>query len=313
VSYILAHWTASWPVLGIVAAVVAVHAVGLRLLWRAGLAAAGRRDLARQAAAFYGGVATVLLALVSPVAHWALIFIWVRSVQDLLLAVVAPGLIVLGAPGRPLAQALRRRRAPARPGGAGDRPPAAARAPWWLAWPAAVTVVFNVVWLGWHLTGPYDLATANPALRYAQWVTYTGAGIWLWLQLIGSGGSSPAAAPMRRLALVVGTAVADTILGMALVFGSGVVYPAYRGAAHHVLSVVADQQVGGAVLWMGMLPPLIVVTLALFLGWLEREESDELSRDLDRLVSRAPGARPAWAGSRRPAWSARSGYRRPTI
>jgi cytochrome c oxidase assembly factor CtaG len=124
-------------------------------------------------------------------------------------------------------------------------------------------------------------------------------------------------APMRGLALLVATAAADTILGMALVFGSGLVYPAYRAAGHHLLSVVADQQIGGAVLWTGMLPPMIIATVALLLGWLEREECDELSRELDRLTGQAPAAgippqagRPAWASS---GWAARAGCRRPTF
>jgi cytochrome c oxidase assembly factor CtaG len=129
-----------------------------------------------------------------------------------------------------------------------------------------------------------------------------------WLQLIGSRASSP---PLRRLALLVGTAAADTVLGMVLVFGSGIVYPAYRGAGHHALSVLSDQQVAGAVLWIGVLPALIIAALALINGWLDAEESDELSRDLDRVLGRAP-AMPTASGQRKVVWHARSGYRRPT-
>ena len=322
-SYVLAHWSPVWWVLAIWVAVVAVHLVGLGRIRREDL---GRRELAWRAAAFHGGLLAVLLALVSPLAYWSLTFIWVRSIQDLLLALVAPALIAGGAPGRPLASGLRRPAGSvAHPADALDRPPAPPRARWWLAWPVAITVAFNVVWLGGHVPALYDLAATNPAVRYAQYVTYLGAGILFWLQLIGSGGPSPAAAPMRRLALLVGTAAADTVLGMVLVFGSGLLYPAYRGAGHHQLSVVADQQVGGAVLWVGMLPPLIIASMALLLGWLEHEESDELSRELDRLTGQTPVAgspplagRPTWAGSGRArpgkaAWPTRPGYRRPTI
>jgi cytochrome c oxidase assembly factor CtaG len=292
-SYVLAHWSPGWVVLAIWAAAAAAHLC----VWR---------DGAWRSAAFHGGLLAVLLALVSPLAYWSLTFIWVRSIQDLLLAVVAPALIMLGAP-------LRLRS----PGARGTRGS--------LAGPVAVTLAFNVVWLGGHVPALYDLAAANTAARYVQWAAYLAAGIVFWRQLIGPGRSGPAVdmaqvAPMRRLALLVATAAADTILGMVLVFGSGLVYPAYRGAGHHVLSVVADQQVGGAVLWMGMLPPLIIATVALVLGWLEHEECDELSRELDRLTGQTPAAgsppqarRPAWASSARAAWPARAGYRRPTF
>jgi cytochrome c oxidase assembly factor CtaG len=279
-SFVLAHWSPVWPVL----AIWVVLAAG-----RMAFGARGSRVLA-----FQGGLLVALFALVSPLAYWSLIFIWVRSIQDLLLGVVAPALIVLGRP---------------------DRAPAAAkRTPWWLRAPVAVAVVFNLIWLGWHLPALYDLAATSTAARYLEFATYLAAGTLFWLQLFGSGRSAPAAPPMRRLQLLVGTVVADTILGMVLVFGSGVIYPVYRGAEHRVLTVVADQQVGGAVLWMGMLPPLIIASVALLLRWLDQDESDELSRDLDRLTAQAAPAagRMAWASSGRGAWLTRSGDRRPT-
>ena len=165
---------------------------------------------------------------------------------------------------------------------------------------------FNAIWLGSHVTALYDLAASNATFRYLESACYLGAGIMFWLQLIGSRASSP---PLRRLTLIVGTAAADAVLGMVLVFGSAVVYPAYRGAGHHALSVLSDQQVAGAVLWMGVLPVLIIAALALINGWLDAEESDELSRDLDRVLGRAP----VTTGRPKTAWHARSGYRRPTI
>ena len=243
---------------------------------------------AKERVALLGGLLLVVLALVPPLGHYARLYIWVRSIQDLLLAFIAPALIVVGAPWEALA------RRPARSGGR------------WLAQPVATVVAFNVIWLGSHVTALYDLAVSNTTFRYIEVICYLGAGILFWRQLIGSRASSP---PLRRLALIVGTAAADAVLGMVLVFGSAVVYPAYRGASHHALSVVSDQQVAGAVLWMGVLPVLIIAALALINGWLKAEESDELSRDLDRVLGRAP----VTPGPPKAVWHARSGYRRPTI
>jgi putative membrane protein len=279
-SFVLDHWSPVWPVLAI------------WVVLAGGQLAFGTRGA--RAWAFQGGLLVAAFALVSPLAYWSLVFIWVRSIQDLLLGVVAPALIVLGLPHRP--------------------PSAAMSAPWWLRAPVAVAVVFNIVWLGWHVPALYDLGATNTAVRYVEFATYLAAGTLFWLQLFGSGRSAPATPPMRRLQLLVGTVVADTVLGMVLVFGSGVFYPVYGGAEHRVLTVVADQQVGGAVLWMGILPPLIIASVALLLRWLDQDESDELSRDLDRLTTQAAPAagRMAWASSGRGAWLARSGDRRPT-
>ena len=70
----------------------------------------------------------------------------------------------------------------------------------------------------------------------------------------------------------------------------GVLYPVYANSAHHLMTVLDDQQLSGAVLWMGMLLPLIVAGVALLLEWFSNEESAELSAGLDRLL--AP--RSAW-------------------
>src|SRR5215469_15313649 len=97
---VASHWPANAAALAAVGVVAAVHARGT-------LAIAGdahRRDegvprgLGREAVFFYAGLLVVLLALVSPIGYWSQSYIWVRSVQDVLLANVAPALIVLGGP-----------------------------------------------------------------------------------------------------------------------------------------------------------------------------------------------------------------------
>jgi putative membrane protein len=313
--YILKHWSPAWPVLAVWTIVVAVHLFGLLRLGRAEAAQPGEHAqrrvarLRREAAVFYIGMLVVLIALVSPVAYWAQVYIWVRAMQDLMLAFVAPGLLVLGAPWLVLASALPGRVRSGTVDRDADR--AAGSRRWWLAWPLAVVIAFNVAWLGWHVPVLYDASARDGAARYAEYACFLGIGVAFWLQLIGSRPSSPVLPPLKRLKFLVATVAADTILGMMLVFGSAVVYHAYGGPAHSVLSVVSDQQVAGAVLWMGVLPPLIIGAVALLHTWLENEESDELSRDLDRVLGR-----PEAAVERTQAhglWHARPGYRRPMI
>ena len=97
---VVSHWSANTAVLAVVAIVVAVHARGLR-----GVAADARRrgegtrrGMGWEATACYGGLLVVILALLSPLAYWSASYIWVRSLQDVLLANVAPVFLVLGAP-----------------------------------------------------------------------------------------------------------------------------------------------------------------------------------------------------------------------
>jgi cytochrome c oxidase assembly factor CtaG len=196
---------------------------------------------------------------------------------------LAGGLAGAGPPGRAVAGWLRAARRRSRRGAPGQ--PAGPARPWWLTRPALVAVAFNLAWCGWHLPVLFDLALTSRIGYAAEVVCYLGLGIAFWLVLIGSAPMSPRLTPLHRVTLVFGTVAVDTVLGMVLVFGSGLLYTAYPGGAHHVLSVVADQQVAGAVLWMGLLPTFIVVAVALFLRWLNDEEAAELTAGLDRLLA----------------------------
>ena len=284
---ITSHWSANAAALAAVAVVAAVHLRGT-------IAVAGEarrrgegvpRGLWREAVLFYAGLFVVLLALVTPIGYWSQRYIWVRSVQDVLLANVAPALIVLGGPWLALRRGL-------------GFPPAgvsssarALPAPGWARLPVFAVIAFNVVWVGWHIPVLYDAALRHPAVYAAQIICYLGLGILLWLQFIGSRPLSPALTPLRRVALVAGTITVGTLLGMVLVFGYGLAYPAYLGAGHHVQSVIYDQQTGGAVLWVLILPAYVTVGIALLIRWLNDEESQALADGFDRLLK---PAKPAW-------------------
>jgi putative membrane protein len=291
---VVSHWSANAAVLAVAAVVVAVHARGLR-----GVAADARRHgegpprgMGWEAVACYGGLLVVLLALLSPLAYWSASYIWVRSLQDVLLANVAPVFLVLGAPWLVLRRGLEFRRPPAVDAG---RPQAADAAPRPVAGRVRLAVgtviAFNVAWCGWHLPLLYDAALRYPVVYAAEVVSYLGLGVAFWLVLIGSRPVSPVLAPLRRVMLLAGTVVVGTLLGMMLVFGYGVAYPSYIGAGHHVLSVVYDQQTGGAVLWVLVLPVYVTAGVALLIRWLKDEEAQALSSGLDRLLK---PAKPAW-------------------
>ena len=295
---VVSHWSANAAVLAVVAVVVAVHLRGLH-----GVAADARRQgegtprgMGWEATAFYGGLLVVILALLSPLAYWSASYIWVRSLQDVLLANVAPVFLVLGAPWLVLRRGLEFPRLPA---GEAGRPQAADAAPRPVArrvrLAVGTVIAFNVAWCAWHLPLLYDGALRYPVVYAAEVVSYLGLGVAFWLVLIG-GPLSPVLPPLRRVMLLAGTVVVGTLLGMVLVFGYGVAYPSYLGAGKHLISVVYDQQTGGAVLWVLVLPVYVTAGVALLIRWLKDEEEQALTSGLDRLLKPA-----------KPAWPSRSG------
>ena len=287
---VVSHWSANAAVLAVAAAVAAVHVRGLR-----GVVTDARRQgegtpdgLGRELAAWYAGLLVVVIALLSPLAYWSARYIWVRSLQDVLLANVAPAFLVLGAPWLVLRRGLPRRRSRAGVGEPGPWRPGI-RAPARLA--VGTVVAFNVAWCGWHVPVLYDGALRYPVVYAAEVVSYLGLGVAFWLVLIGSRPVGPVLAPLRRVALLAGSVIVSTLLGMVLVFGYGVAYPGYLGPGHHVLSVVYDQQAGGAVLWVLVLPVYVTAGVALLIRWLNDEEAQALTSGLDRLLK---PAKPAW-------------------
>jgi cytochrome c oxidase assembly factor CtaG len=286
------HWSASWPVLIGYVLVAPWHLAGVRRL-RALLAGGSGAaqdvrwvQLRREAAAFQLGLLLVLLALVSPLGYWSDVYLWLRAVQTLLIAVVGPGLMVLGAPWLAFRQLWR-------PGG--DEPAAdrVVGVSFWVSRPVAVVVAFNAIFVVWQLPYLFDLAQANSAVALADHASLLAAGLLLWLQLISSRPITAPGSGLRRVAFIIGTVGVSTVVGMVLVFGSNVLYPAYANSAHHLMTVLDDQQLSGAVLWMGMLPPLITAAVALLSQWLDHEESAELSAGLKKMTGARRGGWPS--------------------
>jgi putative membrane protein len=290
---VVSHWSANMAVIGVGLAVVAAHVTGLLGLRgdarRGGAALPG--GLARETIAFYSGLVLAALALLSPLGYWSGRFIWIRVLQDILLGVYAPPLIVLGAPWLVLWRGLGRT---ARP-----RPAPAAVPPRLRSWPVAVTALFIVVWCGWYIPVLYDAGVRHPAALAAQAVTTMAAGVALWLQMIGSRPYRPQFGPLYRVFLLTAIVLCGTVLGMLLSFGANVIYPAYLGVgSHHLLSLVDDQQAGGSELWVLVLVPYIVAGVALLNQWLSDEESEALGHGLDRIL------RPS-----KSSWPTRTGWR----
>jgi len=170
----------------------------------------------------------------------------------------------------------------------------------WLRMPIAVTVAFNLAWCGWHLPVLYDAARAHGLVFACEAIIYLGCGMLFWLQLIGSRPHVPRLAPLRRVTLVVGTAAIGAGFAMVLVFGSTVLYPGYLSGQHRAVSLLADQQVGGAVLWVLPLVPYFVAVVALLVRWLTDEESADMATGFDRLLNPARSGWTSWPGLRSP-------------
>jgi len=259
-SAVFEHWSYD-PFIIVVVVIIAIHGWGLRKhLAAVSRARRDTRPWLGQALLFWAGLVVLLLAVVSPVDYWSDTYLTAHIIQHILLAFIAPPLIVLGAPwvpvllglprivrkgyGRLLQYTMPGRTVPASPGWR-----AARRVRKFAAKPWVSVIAFNFVMVFWHLPGPFQLAASNQYVHiWLSHGSFFAFGVCLFLQVFGSYPFRPVLpAPARVLALVVTNAVMVAV-AMTLVMFTHNVYEWYAGAG--ASRQAADQQIAGAILWV---------------------------------------------------------------
>jgi putative membrane protein len=250
--YILDNWSFD-PFIIVVAVVVVWHEIGLfRLAKRSRPERTRERRI--RSLWFYAGLAVLLLAVVSPIDYWADSYFMVHMVQHLLLMFAAPSLVVAGAPGQPLLDAL--------PGRSGKTVTRSVLAGDWsrplravftfLTGPVVAVVIFNLVMVVWHIPAAFDLAENNSAVHI--WLMHSSfflAGVLFWLQFIPSPPFRSRMPLLGRAAALLATNVVMIFIAMTLsIFATHSVYPVYNHVPGVTLPAFADQQIGAAILWV---------------------------------------------------------------
>ena len=298
--YILDDWSFD-PFLIVVAVVVIWHEIGLFRLARRSRPERTRERRIRSLW-FYCGLLVLLLAVESPIDYWSDSYFMVHMVQHLLLMFAAPSLVVAGAPGQPLLDAL-----PGRSGQAITRSVLAGgwsrpvRTLWrFLTGPVVAVVLFNLVMVVWHIPAAFDLAENNQVVHiWLMHASFFLAGVLFWLQFIPSPPFRSRMPLLGRAAALLATNVVMIFIAMSLsIFANQSVYAVYDHVSGVTLPAFADQQIGAAILWVcgdfWALPTMIITVRRLL------NDETGVGTALDRFVSR--GSRAAASRS----WTARA-------
>jgi putative membrane protein len=294
VSYLTGHWSYD-PFLIIALVLAAWHEAGLQRLARRSRPERTRERRLRSLW-FYAGLAVLLIAVESPIDHWAGDYFFVHMIQHLLLMFAAPTLVVAGAPWQPLLDAL--------PGRLGrgvtrgvladhwSRPlRAAGRA---LLRPWTAIAIFNTVMIIWHVPALFDLAENNQAVHiWLMHGSFFAAGVLFWMQFIPSPPFRRRMPLPSRAAALAGTNLVMILLAMSLsVLSARPWYPVYSHIPGVTLPPLADQQIGAAILWVcgdfWAIPALIVTIRAMI------AQDGSVGMAVDRLLGRG-AARFRWA------------------
>jgi cytochrome c oxidase assembly factor CtaG len=265
----------------------------------------GRRWHGGRLAAFLGGLAAVYLALASPVEPFAALLLWVHMVQHLLLMMVAPPLVWLGAPLFPLLRGLPR---PVRVYWAAPllSSPPLRRLFGRLTHPLTALLLFIAANWFWHVPPVYDLAVRSSGWHYLQHVCFLAAALLFWYPVVRPHPARPRWSLWLLLPVLLLADLSNTVLSALLTFSDRVLYPYYAEVPRlGNLSAVEDQAAAGVLMWVpgsvAFLVPLFGVGVRLLYG----REDDKVARwQGDKVTEREPPAAriplPLVASSRTP-------------
>ncbi len=242
------------------------------LYWRRTrtLAADGRAVPRGRQACFYGGLAIISVAIVSPLAHMADELFWAHMAEHLLIADLGALAMAAGLTG-PLLQPILRIPALAWTGH--------------LAHPIVAVTLWSANLVAWHIPVLHEAALASEPLHGLQHALFIGLGLNMWLALIGPLPSPAWFGNAAKLLYIIGVRVTGTVAANVFVWAEADFYPAYTvGRAEWGLSASTDQVVAGSI----MMVEGSILTICLF-GWLflrSAREGEERQALLDLAGAR---------------------------
>lgn len=215
---------------------------------------------------FYMGLGAILIALVSPVDHFADEYFFVHMVQHLLLLLVAPPLILLSAPMIPVLRGIPRtlRRSVIAPI---LRHPVTRLTLRYLSLPLIAWPLYVSTLLAWHIPSAYDLALRNGTVHVLEHVTFTIGALLFWWNIVDSVPLRGHLSYMARVPYIFLTTVPNFTLGAFLTFSSVAWYKEYD--ADNLIwgmTTLEDQQFGALIMWIpGSL--ILLTCLLMVLGY----------------------------------------------
>ena len=226
-----------------------------------------------RAAVFLLGVATMFLALVSPLDAAADRLLSMHMLQHVFLTTIGPPLVLLGLPPGLLSPIFRN---------AGVL--GVARV---LFHPVVTATLFIVNMWFWHVPPVYDLAVGNLWAHVTMHIAFMGTGLLFWWPVIQPAPAADRVGEGGRLLYLFATGMPMALLAVMFFASGGVIYDYYdRPDPLWGVDPMDDQQVAGLIMGaLGEAASFAAITW-LFFRFLEREEQ----------VAAGPPRRPADAG-----------------
>jgi cytochrome c oxidase assembly factor CtaG len=229
----------------VLAAAAAIYGVGW-VRWRIERKAEGHK---RRAFAYGAGIAAIAIALLGPPDWWNGAFFTAHMAQHILLTLVAPPLLVLGAPHR-VALAILRPRLRSQVMRVAVRDSVLGRASKLLMAPLLTVLLANGTLLAWHAPALYTAALEDELLHALEHASMFWTAALFWWVVIAPPPQVRRRSTSAALLMLFATWMVSDLLGATLTLATSVLY-AGHGVGAAPGDALADQRWGGLLMWVG--------------------------------------------------------------
>ena len=228
---------------------------------------------ARRSASFAAGLGTIAFALQSGLARYDTAAFSVHAAQHLLLTMVAPPLLALGAPLTLALQASSRSTKRVLLSVLHSRPLQAVTHPL-VAWS-----LFTASLYGLYFSPLFELSLTSAWLHIATHAHFVAVGSLFWWVVVGLDPTPRRLSHPARMLYVFLMLPFHAFLGIAVMSSTQLLAPALAGAASWGGVPLADQRTGGGILWAAGDLIAVVSLLALMASWMAHESRQTARRE----------------------------------
>jgi putative membrane protein len=218
-------------------------------------------------ASFLTGLATLWLAIASPLETFADTSLSVHMVEHLLLMSAVPPLLLLGLPIVPLLRGLPQSvlhilAAPLL------RIQSLRALGHWLVTPAVAWLAMNLTFLAWHVPAAYDFALQHERWHAVEHLCFLSTSLLFWWYILLPWPAEKHKRNWGILIYLISADVVNTLLSAFLAFCDRAVYPFYVAHPNPFnISPLEDQVLGAAIMWvigsLAFLVPAMLITVRL--------------------------------------------------
>jgi len=246
----------------------------------------------RRVASFVGALGVAFLALDGPLHNLSDNYLFsAHMAQHLVLTLLFPPLLLYGTPAwvvRPLI-----------------RPRGLFRVAAVLTRPLPAAVIFSTPITLWHFPGFYEAALRHHPLHIVQHLVFIATAVLMWWPVLSPVPDLPRASYLAQLLYLFLLGLPMSLVGALITLSDEVLYPFYTRAPRvWELTPLADQQLGGLLMWVVGTLVLWAAATVVWFRWAAREESGDAERAVPLEAYGNAECGMGNAESRRPASSA---------